>query len=61
MMSCLGFKIYGPELQDLSLAVYKLMSDSGFSKKPALKGIGSSAGKANTWAVINNFLDLFQT
>jgi len=34
-------------------AVYKLMIDNGFSKKPVLEGIGAAAGEAYAWAVEN--------
>lgn len=42
----------GPQREDWT-AVYKLMTDAGFSKKPALEGIGASAGEAYAWAVEN--------
>ena len=42
----------GPVRGDWS-AVYKIMTDAGFSKKPALEGIGASAGEAYAWAVEN--------
>ena len=42
----------GPQREDWS-AVYKLMTDAGFSKKPALEGNGASAGEAYAWAVEN--------
>jgi pimeloyl-ACP methyl ester carboxylesterase len=34
-------------------AVYKTMTDHGFSKKPALAGIGAGAGEAYAWAIQN--------
>ena len=42
----------GPQREDWT-AVYKLMTDAGFSKKPVLEGIGASAGEAYAWAVEN--------
>jgi pimeloyl-ACP methyl ester carboxylesterase len=33
--------------------VYQLMTDAGFSKKPALEGAGAGAGEAYGWAVEN--------
>jgi pimeloyl-ACP methyl ester carboxylesterase len=42
----------GPLREDWN-AVYKLMTDAGFSKKPALEGVGASAGEAYAWAVEN--------
>jgi pimeloyl-ACP methyl ester carboxylesterase len=42
----------GPQREDWN-AVYQLMTDAGFSKKPALEGIGASAGEAYAWAVEN--------
>ena len=42
----------GPLREDWT-AVYQLMTDAGFSKKPALEGIGASAGEAYAWAVEN--------
>ena len=34
-------------------AVYKNMTDHGFSKKPALEGTGAGAGEAYAWAIQN--------
>src|SRR5439155_10530625 len=34
-------------------AAYKLMTDHGFSKKPAMEGTGRAAGEAYAWAVEN--------
>jgi hypothetical protein len=34
-------------------AVYKTMTDHGFSKKPALEGLGAGAGEAYAWAIQN--------
>jgi pimeloyl-ACP methyl ester carboxylesterase len=42
----------GPLREDWN-AVYKLMTDAGFAKKPALEGAGASAGEAYAWAVEN--------
>ena len=42
----------GPQREDWN-AVYKLMTDAGFSKKPALEGAGAGAGEAYAWAVEN--------
>ena len=33
--------------------VYKTMTDHGFSKKPALAGVGAGAGEAYAWAIEN--------
>jgi pimeloyl-ACP methyl ester carboxylesterase len=33
--------------------VYKTMTDHGFSKKPALAGVGAGAGEAYAWAIQN--------
>ncbi len=42
----------GPSLQSWNL-VYKLLTDNGFSKKPALEGAGGAAGEAYAWAIAN--------
>jgi hypothetical protein len=42
----------GPQREDWN-AVYQLMTDAGFSKKPALEGEGAYAGEAYAWAVEN--------
>ena len=42
----------GPMREDWN-AVYQLMTDAGFSKKPVLEGVGASAGEAYAWAVKN--------
>jgi len=42
----------GPQREDWN-AVYQLMTDAGFSKKPALEGAGAGAGEAYAWAVEN--------
>jgi hypothetical protein len=42
----------GPMREDWT-AVYKIMTDAGFSKRPVLEGIGASAGEAYAWAVEN--------
>src|SRR5436853_4575722 len=34
-------------------AVYKEMTDHGFSKKPAMEGAGAGAGEAYAWAIQN--------
>jgi hypothetical protein len=34
-------------------AVYKLMTDHGFSRKPAMEGAGAGAGEAYAWAIEN--------
>jgi pimeloyl-ACP methyl ester carboxylesterase len=42
----------GPSLQSWN-AVYKLLTDRGFSKKPVLEGAGGAAGEAYAWAIAN--------
>jgi pimeloyl-ACP methyl ester carboxylesterase len=42
----------GPSLQGWN-AVYKLLTDEGFSKKPVLEGAGGAAGEAYAWAAAN--------
>ncbi len=42
----------GPSLQSWN-AVYKLLTDAGFSKKPVLEGAGGAAGEAYAWAIAN--------
>jgi len=42
----------GPTQQEWD-ATYKILTDHGFSKKPALEGIGASAGEAYAWAIQN--------
>jgi pimeloyl-ACP methyl ester carboxylesterase len=42
----------GPQREDWN-AVYQLMTDAGFCKKPALEGVGAGAGEAYGWAVEN--------
>ncbi len=42
----------GPSLQSWN-AVYKVLTDQGFSKKPVLEGAGAAAGEAYAWAVAN--------
>jgi pimeloyl-ACP methyl ester carboxylesterase len=42
----------GPQREDWN-AVYQLMIGAGFSKKPALEGVGAGAGEAYAWAVEN--------
>ena len=34
-------------------AVYKLLTDHGFSRKPVLEGAGTAAGEAYAWAIEN--------
>ena len=34
-------------------AVYKQLTDNGFSKKPVMEGAGTSAGEAYAWAIEN--------
>jgi len=34
-------------------AVYKLLTDNGFSRKPVMEGAGTSAGEAYAWAIAN--------
>ena len=34
-------------------AVYKLMTDHGFSRKPVMEGAGTAAGEAYAWAIEN--------
>ncbi|HEY1860781.1 MAG TPA: hypothetical protein VGG61_10525 [Gemmataceae bacterium] len=42
----------GPSLQSWN-AVYKLLTDNGFSKKPVLAGAGGAAGEGYAWAGAN--------
>jgi len=42
----------GPSLQHWN-AVYKLLTEHGFSKKPVLEGAGGAAGEAYAWAIAN--------
>ncbi len=42
----------GPSLQSWN-AVYKLLTDAGFSRKPVLEGAGGAAGEAYAWAIAN--------
>jgi hypothetical protein len=42
----------GPSLQHWN-AVYKLLTDNGFSRKPVLEGAGGAAGEAYAWAIAN--------
>jgi pimeloyl-ACP methyl ester carboxylesterase len=42
----------GPSLQDWN-AVYKLLTEQGFSRKPVLEGAGGAAGEAYAWAIAN--------
>jgi pimeloyl-ACP methyl ester carboxylesterase len=42
----------GPTLQNWN-AVYKLLTDNGFSKTPVLEGAGGAAGEAYAWAIAN--------
>ncbi len=42
----------GPSLQSWN-AVYKLLVDHGFSKKPVMEGAGAAAGEAYAWAIAN--------
>ncbi len=42
-----------PSLKDWN-AVYKLLVDHGFSKKPVLEGAGGAAGEAYAWAIAND-------
>jgi hypothetical protein len=42
----------GPSLPNWN-AVYKMLTENGFSKKPVLEGIGGAAGEAYAWAVAN--------
>ena len=34
-------------------AVYKLLTDNGFSRKPVMEGAGTAAGEAYAWAIEN--------
>ena len=34
-------------------AVYKVLTDHGFSRKPVMEGAGTSAGEAYAWAIEN--------
>jgi pimeloyl-ACP methyl ester carboxylesterase len=43
----------GPVLQQWN-AVYKYLTDHGFSKKPVLEGAGGAAGEAYAWAIANS-------
>jgi len=42
----------GPSLQSWN-AIYKHLTDNGFSKKPVLEGAGGAAGEAYAWAIEN--------
>jgi len=42
----------GPQLEGWN-AVYKYLTDQGFSRKPVLSGRGGSAGDAYAWAIAN--------
>jgi pimeloyl-ACP methyl ester carboxylesterase len=42
----------GPSLQHWN-AVYKLLTESGFSRKPVMAGAGGAAGEAYAWAIAN--------
>jgi pimeloyl-ACP methyl ester carboxylesterase len=42
----------GPSLESWN-AVYKLLTDNGFAKKPVLEGAGGAAGEAYAWAIAN--------
>ena len=42
----------GPVLQQWN-AVYKYLTDHGFSKKPVMEGAGGAAGEAYAWAIAN--------
>ena len=42
----------GPVLQQWN-AVYKHLTDHGFSKKPVMEGAGGAAGEAYAWAIAN--------
>jgi pimeloyl-ACP methyl ester carboxylesterase len=42
----------GPDQKEWD-ATYKLLTDNGFSKKPALEGAGTGAGEAYAWAITN--------
>jgi pimeloyl-ACP methyl ester carboxylesterase len=42
----------GPSLQHWN-AVYQLLIDNGFAKKPVLEGAGGAAGEAYAWAIAN--------
>ena len=42
----------GPSLQHWN-AVYQMLTEHGFSKKPVLEGAGGAAGEAYAWAIAN--------
>ena len=42
----------GPSLQHWN-AIYKFLTDNGFSQKPVLEGAGGAAGEAYAWAIAN--------
>ena len=42
----------GPSLQDWN-AVYQLLTEHGFSKRPVIEGAGGAAGEAYAWAIAN--------
>jgi len=42
----------GPSLQSWN-AVYKLLTENGFSRRPVLEGAGGAAGEAYAWAIAN--------
>ena len=42
----------GPTLKSWN-AVYKLLTENGFSKKPLLEGAGGAGGEAYAWAIAN--------
>ena len=55
-----GFHIVAPPLlaqsgpvRDQWDAVYKLLTDHGFSRKPVMEGAGTAAGEAYAWAIEN--------
>ncbi|HEX3999014.1 MAG TPA: hypothetical protein VHX65_10720 [Pirellulales bacterium] len=48
-----GYNADGPSLQSWN-AVYQLLIDHGFSKRPVLEGAGGAAGEAYAWAIANS-------
>jgi hypothetical protein len=46
------FNADGPSLQSWN-AIYKLLTENGFSKRPVLAGAGGAAGETYAWAIEN--------
>jgi len=47
------FNADGPTLKDWD-AVYKYLTEHGFSRKPVMEGAGGAAGEAYAWAIANS-------